>query len=50
MNVDDLAQLMGKSKEEVEAMLKNEDVIELKLTERKGKEKKSNEGTIKALD
>ncbi len=35
MDVDDLAALMGKTKEDVEEMLKTDDVIELKLTERK---------------
>lgn len=35
LRIDDLAQLLGKSRIEVEEMLKNNDVIELKLSERK---------------
>ncbi len=42
MNLNDLAQLMGKSRQEVERMLKSTDVIELKLTERKPCEEKEN--------
>ena len=38
MNLDDLAALMGKTREEVKRMLDRDDVIELRLTERKGKE------------
>ena len=39
MNLDDLAALMGKSREEVEKLLQQDEVIELKLTDKK--EKKS---------
>lgn len=35
MNLADLAELMGKSVAEVEAMLKSQDTIELKLTDGK---------------
>ena len=34
MKIEDLAKIMGKSKWEVEEMLKNNDVIELNLNER----------------
>lgn len=33
MKIEDLAQLMGRRKEEIEEMLKENDVIELDLTE-----------------
>ena len=33
MKIDELARLMGKSREEVEKILKNSDVIELNLNE-----------------
>jgi len=35
MKINDLAELLGKSKWEVEEMLKKTDIIELKLSERK---------------
>ena len=34
MNIDDLAKLMGKSREDVEDMLKSEEEISLNLSER----------------
>jgi len=34
MNINDLAELMGKSRSEITQLLAKEDVIELKLTER----------------
>ena len=37
LRVEDLARLMGKSKAQVEEMLRSEDVIELDLTERKSR-------------
>ena len=37
MRIKDLAELLGKTPVEVEEMLKNEDVIELNLSERKSK-------------
>jgi len=33
MNIDDLSILMGKSRKELEEMLKQNEIIELKLTE-----------------
>ena len=42
MNLNDLAQLMGKSRREVEHMLRSSDIIELKLTEKKSTETKEN--------
>jgi len=35
MNIDDLASLIGKSRKELEELLKENEVIELKLTESK---------------
>jgi hypothetical protein len=35
MNVEDLALLMGKTRKEIEEMLKSNDIIELNLKERK---------------
>ena len=49
MNLDDLAALMGKTKEEVREILKHDDVIELNLTEKKTKETKEN-GKIESLE
>lgn len=46
MNLDDLAALMGKTRDEVKRMLDKNEVIELKLTERKGKET-NDEGSLK---
>lgn len=40
---------MGKTKEEVETMLKSDEVIELKLTERKGK-KKGEDGDVLVME
>ena len=37
MKIDDIAMMMGKTREEVEDMLKGEDVIELNLKERSQK-------------
>ncbi len=37
MKIEELAELLGKKRWEVEEMLKNNDVIELKLSERKSK-------------
>jgi hypothetical protein len=34
LNIKDLCEIMGKSRKEVEDLLKNEDIIELKLTEK----------------
>lgn len=45
VKVDDLAQLMGKSRREVEQMLSRDDVIELRLTESR-KRDLDDEGSI----
>lgn len=37
MNIEDLAELLGKTRLEIEEMLKDNDVIELKLSERKAR-------------
>ena len=39
MKIDDLAKLLDKTRMEVEEILKNNDIIELKLSERKPKQK-----------
>ena len=39
MRIEDLAKLLGKTRTEVEEMLKAQDVIELNLSERKSKYK-----------
>ena len=49
MNLEDLAVLMGKTKEEVMDILEHNEVIELKLTEKKTKETKEN-GKIESLE
>ena len=48
MNIDDLASLMGKSRKELVEQLKQNDVIELKLTERNKTEEKD-KGSIEVL-
>jgi hypothetical protein len=40
MRIDDLAEIMGKTKEEVKSILESSDIIQLKLTERSKTEKK----------
>ncbi len=49
MRLDDLALLMGKSKDELIRQLKQDDIIELKLTERNSKQSKDN-GSIEILE
>ena len=49
MNIDDLSFLLGKSKQEVEEMLKSEDVICLNLNER-GRKVVKEEGKIEVLN
>ena len=49
MKLDELAFLMGKTKLEVEEILKQNGVIELRLTEKSHKEIKDS-GTIKILE
>ena len=43
MKIDDLAELLGKSRWEIEEMLKRQDVIELNLSERKSKRQENDE-------
>ena len=43
MRIEDLAELMGKTKYEVEEILMNEDVIELNLNERKPRYRKEDD-------
>ena len=49
MKVEELAELMGKTKEELEEELKNTDVIELKLNDTKSKEIKDR-GVIEIME
>ena len=49
MNLDDLAVLMGKTKEEVKDILEHNEVIELKLTEKKTREAKES-GKLESLE
>jgi len=46
LKVDDLAKLLGKSKWEVEEMLKKSDVIELNLNERRQRYKEEDDFRI----
>ena len=46
MKVDDLAKLLGKSKWEVEEMVKKSDVIELNLNERRQRYKEEDDFRI----
>ena len=48
MKIEDLATLMGKTEDEVKEILKQNDVIELKLTEKKTKQTKEN-GNIETI-
>ena len=43
MKVEELAELLGKSRVEIEEMLKKNDVIELNLNERKAKNRKEDD-------
>lgn len=43
MKIEDLAKLMGKTRIEIEEILKNNDFIELKLSERKLRHKHEND-------
>ncbi len=43
MRIEDLAELMGKTKNEVEDMLRSSDVIELNLNERKPRFRKEDD-------
>ena len=46
MRIEDLAKLLGKTRTEVEEMLKAQDVIELNLSERKPKYKEEDDFRI----
>ncbi len=43
MRIDDLADLLRKTRAEIEEILKNNDIIELKLSERKMRHKQQND-------
>ena len=43
MKINDLAELMGKTRIEIEEMLKNNEVIELKLSERRQRRREDDE-------
>ena len=43
MRIEELAELLGKTKLEIEEMLRKDDVIELNLNERKSKHYKEND-------
>ena len=43
MRIDDLANLLGKTRTEIEEILKNNDVIELNLNERKLRHKQEDD-------
>ena len=43
MKIEDLAELLGKTKLEVEEMLNKTDIIELKLSERKARRSKEDD-------
>ncbi|GAJ07328.1 unnamed protein product [marine sediment metagenome] len=49
MKLDDLALLMGKTREELEEILKQNSIIELNLTEKGNREIKDN-GSIEVLE
>ena len=48
VRIEDLAELMGKTKAQVEDMLRSSDVIELNLSERSGR-RKSDEDDFRIL-
>lgn len=43
LKIEELAELLGKTKLEVEEMLNSNDIIELKLSERKARRSKEND-------
>ena len=43
MRIEDLAEVLGKTKSEIEEMLKTSDVIELNLNERKTRQSKEDD-------
>ncbi len=50
MKIEDLAELMGKTRFEVEEMLKREDVIELNLNERKARHTKYEDDELRIFE
>ena len=50
MKVEDLAKLLGKSKWEVEEMLRTNDVIELNLNERKSRYKNREDDELRIFE
>ena len=44
LKIDDLAELLGRTREEVEAMLASQDVVELKLRDKKKNARKDEMG------
>ena len=46
MRIEDLAKMLGKTRTEIEEMLKAQDVIELNLSERKSKYKEEDDFRI----
>jgi len=49
MKIEDIATLMGKTREEVKAIMEQNDIIELNLTEKKIKETKDN-GNLEIIE
>ena len=50
MKIEDLASLLGKNKQEVEEMLRANDVIELNLNERKPRYKKVEDDELRIFE
>lgn len=50
MKVEDLAELLGKTRFEVEQMLKTNDVIELNLNERKNRYRKLEDDALRIIE
>lgn len=50
LKIDDLANLLGKTKWEVEQMLKTSDVIELNLNERKSRHRKEEDDELRIFE
>ena len=50
MKIEDLAQILGKNKREVEEMLKTNDVIELNLNERKPRYRKAEDDELRIFE
>ena len=50
MKIEDLAQILGKNKHEVEEMLRANDVIELNLNERKPRYRKTEDDELRIFE